>query len=327
MKAAIPLIVGALVSLPAQATLGKANGLSGEIGLNVGYSVSKSSFNTDGNSTISSNQRKPSRKTKNLVFPLGSLAYTFGARSDKQVFLGASREDIAVGDLALEVGFKQAFPGGSVASFSYLPTLLPKRTWQDPFLENQARQKTDEEGSAYRFQLNRILGSGFGIDVAYATRDVDTERSGFSQSLTTDELKLLERDSDIFYLKSQYQFNFGRLGRLAPSITYMSSDADGKANAYDLWEGGLSLFAILHRHRVVITTSYSNRSYDASHPIYNKTREDDEARVFVAYEYQDLAGLKNVSFVFLNGYSRTDSNIPFYDATQYLVTTGINYKF
>ena len=43
------------------------------------------------------------------------------------------------------------------------------------------RQTTDEDGNAYRLKVENIAGSKFSVDMAYATKDVENERSGFAK--------------------------------------------------------------------------------------------------------------------------------------------------
>ncbi|MBN3574895.1 DUF2860 domain-containing protein [Vibrio neptunius] len=328
MKAKFSLAVLSLVALPTMAQLSEQAGFSGEVSLSAGFASSTSNFNTDGDKTISNVNQTASADSGSLVLPLGSLAYTFGANLDKQFYVGMAREDIAVGTLALELGYKQQLSSGMVIDASFLPTIMSGETWSDPFLTGQERQTTDETGNAFRLKFSNIMGSNFSLDTAYATSDIDNEKSGASNnSLTTAERRALQRDASSIYFKGDYRLPLTRTSFLQPSLTYIKTDADGDANSLDSVSGELSYFKILNRHQFAITAGYTNRSYDASNPIYGKTRDEDELSFFAAYEYQEFMGWQDWSLVSFAGYSKTDANIDFYDEDQYLFSVGMSYQF
>lgn len=328
MKAKLSLIALSLFALPTMAQLSEQAGFSGEVSLSAGFASTTSNFNTDGYKTINDVNQTASSDSGALVLPLGSLAYTFGTNLDKQFYVGMAREDIAVGTLALELGYKQQLASGMVIDASFLPTVMSGETWSDPFLTGQERQTTDETGNAFRLKFNNIMGSNFSLDTAYATRDIDDEKSGVSDtSLTTAERNALQRDSSSIYLKGDYRLPLTRTSFLQPSLTYIKTDADGDANSLDSVGGELSYFKIMNRHQFALTAGYTNRSYDAINAIYGKTRDEDELSFFAAYEYQEFMGWQDWSLVSFAGYSKTDSNIDFYDEDQYLLSVGMNYQF
>ncbi|WP_019273990.1 DUF2860 domain-containing protein [Vibrio coralliilyticus] len=327
MKAKLSLIALSLVALPTMAQLSEQAGFSGEVSLSAGFSSTTSNFNTDGDKTINDVNQTASSDSGALVLPLGSLAYTFGTNLDKQFYVGMAREDIAVGTLALELGYKQQLASGMVIDASFLPTVMSGETWSDPFLTGQERQTTDETGNAFRLKFNNIMGSNFSLDTAYATRDIDDEKSGTSYSSDPEVTKVLQRDASSIYLKGDYRQQLTRTSFLQPSLTYVKTDADGDANSLDSIGGELSYFKIMNRHQFALTAGYTNRSYDAINPIYGKTRDEDELSFFAAYEYQEFMGWQDWSLISFAGYSTTDSNIDFYDEDQYLFSVGMNYQF
>ena len=230
-----------------------------------------------------------------------------------------------MGDLALALGYRQEFNSGMVIGVSFLPTLMSGETWADPYLETE-RTTTDESGNAYRFQLENIAGSRFSLDLAYATTEVDEEQSGSALN-DAEEQAQLDRDGSSIYAKGSYKFSLGHGSALIPSLTYVNHSADGKAMSYDSYKGELSYRQKIERHSFAVTTSYTNRSYDGSNPLFNETRSDDEYSLFVAYEYQNVFGWDHWSLVSFAGYSASSSNIEFYDEEEYLMSVGMNYKF
>ncbi|MDL5027931.1 DUF2860 domain-containing protein [Vibrio sp. TMPB1044] len=317
MKIKYTLLALSVAAAPALAKLADEPGFSGEISINAGVTSSNSNFNTDADSKISSTNQKASSESSFLVAPLGSIAYTFGEKLNHQVYTGTARDDVATGTVVLEVGYKYQLESGMTIDASILPTIMSGETWADPYNTTSARSKTDETGNAFRLTLESIAGSAFSLDMAYATKDVKDDR-------VEDALK---RDADTFYLKGQYRQPISRTMMLVPSLIYQSSSADGKAASYEQFGGEVSLFGGMGRHQYALTAGYNQRSYDASSITFQKKRSDDNINLFAAYEYDQFMDWENWSFVSLAGYGTSDSNITFYDESQYIISLGLNYKF
>ncbi|EAP92833.1 DUF2860 domain-containing protein [Vibrio splendidus] len=317
MKIKITLLALSVAASPAFAKLADEQGFSGEISINTGVASSTSNFNTDADSTISSNTQKASSESSFLVAPLGSVAYTFGEKLNHQVYTGTARDDVATGTVVLEVGYKYQLESGMTIDASLLPTIMSGETWADPYNTTSARTKTDETGNAFRLKLSSIAGSAFSLDMAYATKDVEEDQVE----------EALKRDANTLYLKGQYRLPLSRTMMLIPSVIYQTRDADGKAESYDQFGGEVSLFGGMGRHQYALTAGYNQRSYDASSITFQKKRSDDNINLFAAYEYEQFMNWDNWSFVSLAGYGTSDSNITFYDESQYIVSVGLNYKF
>ncbi|CAK1906848.1 hypothetical protein BCV39_21655 [Vibrio sp. 10N.286.55.E10] len=317
MNIKITLLALSVATAPAFAKLADEPGFSGEISINTGVTSSTSNFNTDADSKIASTNQKASSESSFLVAPLGSIAYTFGEKLNHQVYTGTARDDVATGTVVLEVGYKYQLESGMVIDASLLPTIMSGETWADPYNTTSARTKTDETGNAFRLKLSNIVGSAFSLDMAYATKDVEEDRVE----------EALKRDADTFYLKGQYRQPISRTMMLVPSLIYQSSDADGDAASFEQFGGEVSLFGGMGRHQYALTAGYNQRSYDASSITFQKKRSDDNINLFAAYEYDQFMDWENWSFVSLAGYGTSDSNITFYDESQYIVSVGLNYKF
>lgn len=326
MKKTFSVLSLSLFVTPAFAQLAEEPGFSGELSFNAGYTSSTSNFNTSGDKTIDNLDHQASSESGFIAAPLGSLAYTFGEPLNQQVYVGMSREDIAVGTLALEVGYKYQLGSGTVIDISYLPTIMSGETWQDPYLIGAKRSTTEEAGNAYRIKLSNLFGSGLSIDTAYGRKEIEDEASGTSL-LSSSQTKLLERDAQTYYLKGSYRFALSRTAFILPSLTYIKTDADGDANSLNSIGGEISYFKIMNRHQLAITAGYIKRSYDEKNPLYNKKRDEGEWGLFAAYEYQEFMGWENWSLIGLAGFGTTEANIDFYDSQESLISAGINYRF
>lgn len=312
---AIPAL---FIAMPGFAQLAKQQGFSGEVSLNAGIVSSTSNFNVDGDATIDSLNNEADSESEGLIAPLGNVAYTFGEGLRQQIYFGTSREDIAVGTLAVELGYKHKLSSGTVVDVSFLPTVISGETWANPYQLNTPREETDVSGNAYRLQLNSISGSGFSLDLAFATTDVENDLNAGSD---------LARDADSYYAKGSYRFAVSRTSFVSPSVTYIQHDADGSASSFDAYGAEVSWFNILGRHSLVLTAGFTKRDYDSASALFNKTRSDDELSLFAAYEYPEFMGWKDWSFISFAGYGNTESNLTFYDESSYLFAVGLNYKF
>lgn len=306
------------IALPCQAQLARQQGISGEISLNAAVTSSTSNFNTDGSATIDSLGNKAQSESESLVAPLGSIVYTFGEQLEQQIYFGTTREDIAVGTLALQLGYKNKLSSGTVVDVSFLPTVVSGETWQDPYQLGTARKETDVKGNAYRLKLESISGSAFSLDLAYATTDVEDDLNAGTD---------LARDAESYYAKAGYRFTVSPTSFVMPSAIYKQHDADGSASAFDSFGAEVSWFNILGRHRLVLTAGFARRDYDSASTLFNEKRSDDEIKLFAAYEYQDFMEWKNYSLISFAGYGDTRSSIGFYDESSYLFAVGLNYKF
>ncbi|CAH6784295.1 conserved exported hypothetical protein [Vibrio chagasii] len=336
-------------SLSSYAALAPEAGFSGEVNFLTGYYRDKNNLSTNNDayqqditSSADSKEKTHDSVDGDGIFGLlGIVNYTFGEELNHQFFLGTSREEIATGSLAFELGYKHQFNDGTVVSFSTLPTLVSAEVWADPYAVGEQRNETDLTGNAGRIKIDRLFGSNFGVDIGAGYSEIDDEQSGYDaqsgtedvasfdgDALTQYEAQQLERDRQYYSVKVDYlYFILGQMGLLLPSMTVASSEADGDALSYYSVKGELTYAKTVKRHSYALTLDARVRDYDAVNPLYGKTREDKQYGMFFAYEYANVFGAKNWSFVSLLGANIVDSNIDYYDADFFFASVGANYKF
>ncbi|WP_261836294.1 DUF2860 domain-containing protein [Vibrio ishigakensis] len=311
------LSVAILSSLAGSAFAFDSSRISGEIIFATGYMSSNSNLSTESDSFLKDNTKKGSHNDDFIVMPLGNIAYDLGEQRNQRVYLGTSRDDLAVGDLAFEIGYQYDMQNGTQVDVAYLPTVLSGKAWKNPYLEGN-RSKTDVDGHAFRLKLNSIAGTGFSLDMAYAMTEIDDEQIAD---------KALHRDADIYYAKAGYLTHLAPNMGLKSSLGYLHNDSEGKAETHDQYEVELSYFLVHNAHTIALTGSYAYRDYDAQNSIYGKTRSDNRSKLFLAYEYANIAGLENWNLVSFAGVNYNDSNISFYSNEDYLASVGVSYKF
>ncbi|QLE87413.1 DUF2860 domain-containing protein [Shewanella sp. Scap07] len=303
--------------LSAGAMASESSRWSGELIFGSGFKSTNSNLSVESDALLSDNTKKGNHNEEFIGMVLGNVAYDLGENRNQRFYMGTSRDDLAVGDLAFEIGYQFDMQNGTQIDIAYLPTVLSGEVWQNPYLEGR-RKETDIEGHAYRLQFNNIWGSGFSLDMAYATTEIEHERVEYAELL---------RDSEMYYIKGSYtQFFTPQMG-LMTSVGYVHNDADGEAQTYDQYELEMTYFVSHNAHTFAVTGGYAYREYEGYNPIYSKTREDHRHMLFLAYEYANIGGWDNWSLVSFAGINVNDTNIDFYTSDDYLATIGLSYKF
>ncbi|OED74839.1 hypothetical protein A143_01060 [Vibrio splendidus ZS-139] len=327
MRFVLPVVFSAFASMPAYSGLAPNEGFSGNFSVLAGFYSDSSNLSTEQNSNQTSNVMEGDSENQGLLGFLGTVQYTFGESLTHQVYAGTTREDIATGTIAFEIGYRHQFSGGTILDFSVLPTLISGKAWSDPYAVGVNRSETDVKGHVGRLQLTNIGGTGFRTDFAIGESDVDDELSG-TQSLSAEDVALLDRERSYVYAKVGYPFILpNQAGVFVPSMVYFNSDAEGGALSFDSYGLELNYAKRIGRHGFVVTLDANDRQYDEANPIYGKAREENEYGAFLAYEFGGLMGYKDWSFITLLGLRTIDSNIDFYNSEQVLGSVGVDYKF
>ena len=327
MRFVLPVVFSAFASMPAYSGLAPSEGFSGNFSVLAGFYSDSSNLSTAQNSNQTSNVMEGDSENQGLLGFLGTVQYTFGESLTHQVYAGTTREDIATGTIAFEIGYRHQFSGGTILDFSVLPTLISGKAWSDPYAVGVNRSETDVKGNVGRLQLTNIGGTGFRTDFAIGESDVDDELSG-TQSLSVEDAALLDRERSYVYAKVGYPFILpNQAGVFVPSMVYFNSDAEGGALSFDSYGLELNYAKRIGRHGFVVTLDANDRQYDEANPIYGKAREENEYGAFLAYEFGGLMGYEDWSFITLLGLRSIDSNIDFYNSEQVLASVGVDYKF
>lgn len=295
------------------------SGFSGEIALIAGQKTQESNFNTEENAQKSGRLNSTGdSETQAILAPLGSVKYTYGHGNNQQLFFGTSRDDIAVGDLALEIGYRQKFADNTIMSLAFIPTLVGGETWRNPYVTNQERQETDIQGDAFSASFDNIMGSGFSAQIGIFNSEVDDEESAYAS---------LDRDGQGLYSKLAYAIPFTQQGKLISAVKYTSFDADGDAMSFDQYGLKITLQKAIGRHLFSSSIGYDKARYDESNPVFDKELEEEQFSALVAYEYVDIMNWKNWSLISFAGFDYTSANIDFYEEREFITSVGVNYKF
>ncbi|MEZ9159933.1 hypothetical protein BCU90_07195 [Vibrio lentus] len=330
MRFVLPVMFSAFASMPAYSGLAPSEGFSGNFSVLAGFYSDSSNLSTEQDSNQASLTIEGDSENQGLLGFLGTVQYTFGESLTHQVYAGTTREDIATGTIAFEIGYRHQLSGGTILDVSVLPTLISGKAWADPYEVGVNRNETDVKGNVGRLQLTNIGGTAFRTDFAIGQSDVDDELSGTQNELglSDEAVALLDRERTYVYAKAGYPFILpNQAGVFVPSMVYFNSDAEGGALSFDSYGIELNYAKRIGRHGFVVTLDASDRQYDEANPIYGKAREENEYGAFLAYEFGGLMGYEDWSFITLLGLRTIDSNIDFYNSEQVLASVGVDYKF
>ena len=318
----------------AQKPLPEDSGFSGYIELLGAYVSSNSQFNTDNKNERTDSLEKSGKRVVNLrPLPLGLIAYTF-AELRTQLFLGVLPETLVQGQFQVEAGVRHDLLDGTSLRASAIPiTPFEKETWQDPFVVDQNRKETDITSYGFKLTAENIRASGIGLEYRWKQQKVDKEKSGTflisqpASPLTPDDLDDLERDSISHRFSAEYSFELVPRMTLKPILRYTREDAKGSANSFHALTTQLSFSYLGDKWRAFVNGIVKREWYDDTHPVFDKTRRDFNLGLFAILAYKDPFGLKDFRIDWLNGFFMSNSNIDFYESTNYITAFGIAYNF
>jgi hypothetical protein len=318
----------------AQKPLPEESGFSGYLELLGAYRSTNSQLNTDNkNEKTDSLDKSGKRVAKFMPLPLGLIAYTF-SELRTQLFLGVRPEAVVQGQFQVEAGVRHDLSDGTLLRASAIPvTPFEKETWEDPFVVDLNRKESDITSYGFKLAAENIRTSGIGFEYRWIEQKIDKEKSGTfliaqpGSQLTAEDLDDLKRDSKSHRLSAEYSFELVPRTSLKPILRYTREDADGRANSFHALTTQLSFSYFGDQFRAFINGVVKREWFDATHPVFNKTRRDFNLGLFAILGYKDPLGFKNFRIDWLTGFFMVNSNINFYESTNYITALGIAYIF
>jgi hypothetical protein len=171
------------------------------------------------------------------------------------------------------------------------------------------------------------------LEYRWIQQKIDKEKSGTfllsqpSSPLTPEDIDDLKRDSKSHRLSAEYSFELMPRMILKPILRYTREDAEGNANSFHALTTQMSFSYFGDQFQAFINGIVKGEWYDDTHPVFDKTRRDFNLGLFAILGYKDPFGLKNFRIDWLNGFFMMNSNINFYESTNYISALGIAYNF
>ena len=318
----------------AQEPMPRESGFSGYIEMLGAYISTNSQLNTDSDNKKTNSLDSSGERVNNFrPLPLGLIRYTF-ADLRTQLFMGVLPENVAQGQFMVEAGARHILSNGTGLRASVIPlTPIAQKTWKDPFVVGQNRKRTDIDSYGFKLAAETIMGSGLTVKYGWVRQNIDNEKSGaflLSQPnsfLTPGDLNDLDRDANVHRLTTQYSFPVARRMRLMPILRYTRGDAQGDANSFHSLTPELSFIYFGNQLQASVNLSAKGEWYDSRHPVFDKTRREFAPGLLAILGYKNPFGFKNFRIDWFNAYFRSNSNIDFYDSSNFITALGLGYSF
>jgi len=311
-------------------------GLQGDIKVMPGVIHATKALNDvgDDNKRIDSLDQSSSSETEVIPIVLWHLDYTFD-NLKTGLYAGTPASNIVKGTYFLEVGARHRLDNCTALSLSWIPELplIDDEVWENPFRTGTDREETDRTSQGFQIKAKNILGSPFFLSYAFGISDIDKEESGQGYTdedgtpLSNEERLSLRRSSEAHFIEAGLRLPVSRTLILGATLDALRNEADGKAHRFDQIGGKVSM---VFRHPICqafSTLSYQQADYDGTHPVFDKKREDRHYSASLGIEAPLPFDVVNLDFSILVRYSRTNSNIDFYEGDTAMAGMGVSYRF
>lgn len=279
-----------------------------------------------GTPRIESLSAKPEKESTGSASLTGEVGYMF-AEQGLYLFLGNRLEDFLRLDNSSALGARLDLGGPGILEASAIFASVPTEVWEDPFLTGADREETDRSSHGARIGLANILGSKLEAHVTVRTVEIDTERSGASLDLTSEERDLLARDGDSVKAELLYTWLINDRHLLVPAVDVGAYDADG--DAISRTGAGLQLTHAYRqgRYRLVSNLALRQTSFDEANPVFDEKQDETEVVASVTGFYGNLFNQPGLAGMATLLHAKRDSKITFYDAEATVATLGVLYNF
>jgi len=290
---------------------------------------------TDKNiNTVNDSPSKESSTQPSFNF---NVKYTF-AESQTEVYIGTLLEDVVTFDSTAIFGLRKNFNGYGILSAGILGSIVPSKTWEDPYNTSSNRKSTDMTSAGISVKWEGIMESNFDVELRQRTFDIDggdksglnTPYSGaYAHGLSDLELNSqLDREGDLSQLITAYRFNIGERNFLRAAIRLSDYDLDGKAMQHTRAAIKLDHAYMGEKWSFITVLAVSKDSYDSKNPLYNKKADADNMGAALTIMYNNPLNIsKDLSLTATAAFYDTDSDIDFYDSSVSMINLGVLYKF
>ena len=253
------------------------------------------------------------------------LRYTF-ASTKTQVFFGNLIQDAIRFDFTQQLGVRQQIADYGIISIAYTFPLLPTKTWEDPYARG-GRDETKINSGGGRVSWDHVWGSSFNMSYTGRRFDLQDERSGESLVLSSSEKALLNRNGNTHEVSLSYDWDFSPNHLFQPQVIYTKADLDGRAMSYNKTALQLS-YGYNSAYWSIISNMFGGKlNYDETNPIYGKKADANEWGLNGTFLWHHLGSVKGLNGFISAAYSKSDSDINFYNSNVKSLTAGVLYHF
>lgn len=212
------------------------------------------------------------------------------------------------------------------------PAGFSTKVYADPYQTNVNRSTTNMETSGVQLTWDKIMGSGFGVEIAVKERDIDHEYSGqalvANGDLSQAQSEQLNRNGDITTVEVGYDYKVDAAHTVRPAIAYVDRNLDGDAMSQD--GGVISLGHTYDSEHLVWMTkiSYTDLSGDKTNPIFDDKNSANGFAVASNVAFPGCIGFlgKWTPNLTVN-YADLDNNIDFNKFSMWTVGASLSRRF
>lgn len=257
-----------------------------------------------------------------------NIGYTFDSKKTRISLASAAEASIDFSSnttLTLRHDFDSV---GNVELAALAPPVAQVDVWENPYLTNQKRSRTELASSGARVTWDKIFGSNFEFIATLKKKDIDEERSGQNLGLSAEQEKLLDRGGDVTVAELGYVFVLGD-GRnmIRPSFAYVDYDLDGRAMAQDGYRLGFEQVYIGKDFRWLNRGIYESLDGDKVNPIFNKSNNADVYIFASELRFLNPLGWDNWTATTAIQWGENDADIDFNKSSTLLFVTRLVRKF
>jgi hypothetical protein len=295
---------------------------------NLGYGSETSQSNThDDNKTADFLDSNGKSISAFLPFPFIRVEYTLDS-GYTQFYLGQSEDQVTSEQFQAELGVNHYQEGIGLLTAAYFPKFPGvSEVWEDPYLIGSERKTTHSNAHGGRIAYSPDTVLPLTLRYAFVTYDVDDEKSGQSQGLTSADQKKLDRNSDFQQFGVETLVPLGDSFAIMPAVRYTLRDAKGDAHSFKELSGELAFQYGYEQHSFVLQTGLAKRDFDTLNPVFDKKQDTTVTNLFGIYTYNEPFGYENFSLSVIGGVSNEDSDINFHDTNSQYIATGVIYYF
>lgn len=253
------------------------------------------------------------------------LKYTF-AKQRVQLYAGNALPDMLRFDFATQFGVRKQFSELGIIGISYLNTFGIK-VWQDPYHVGVERKKTPRNSSGLGLSWQKIMNSGFTLDLHFRDITIDNEQSGLTNGLTTTEQATLNREGKQAKVEVIYEHKLNDKNIIEPALIYTDFKLDGAAMKHKRYEGKLSHYYIGEKLTFITNLVIGATQYDENNPIFNKKNGSTMFGIGSSVLYQKPFNWENWQAFAGFAYFEGNADIDFYSTRGELLNLGMIYNF
>jgi hypothetical protein len=288
-----------------------ANGFSAIVNPGLKWENVKSQLDVnDNNRYIDRLDQAPESRDEIIPLPLFEFSYNF--KNGHRAYLGIPFQD----DPRPTVGYQYTLQERGRIHISVFYNFT-EEVWKDPYLTGADRRKTDKNGYGGKLEYGKgPLEAGYESEWV----DVDKDRIG-------SRIDALQRSGHIHRFEAGFKVPILPELLLEPIFDYTMADISGKSNYYNGYSGTLALMKRWGPIMLRMEIEGGVNIYAASHPIFDKTREDMTYKAAGVLLWQNPFEYQNISLNFVGKYEKSDSNIDFYDSDDSSILMTVGYRF